>query len=406
MNKSAVIYIPESNKFYDIVLIFFVFMKYLTRGTEKRFMEMLDYQMAGNVLEVEFAGDFLGYDDNAAKAALFDAAAKAKNIKAAGKKLKNWDSSLVVILYMLAKDAVRRGSGYDFSALPENLQRLVRLALEVDRKPVQDRGGKYSFLAALGNWGWEIFGSLKRALAFVGKTFSSLVRLCFGRAVMRRVDFLFAMEDGSYKAVGIVSLVSFMVGLILAFVGAVQLKTFGAQIYVASLVTIGMTRIMGAIMVGIIMAGRTGASYAATIGTMQVNEEIDALKTMGIPITDFLVLPRVTSLLITMPFLTILADFAGMLGGAFVGVAMLDISPQEYWKYSQDALNMTNFLVGLFHGFVFGLIIALCGCYYGVNCGRNADSVGVATTRAVVSAIVVMIVATGIITMIFEAWGI
>ena len=113
MNKSAVIYIPESNKFYDIVLIFFVFMKYLTRGTEKRFMEMLDYQMAGNVLEVEFAGDFLGYDDNAAKAALFDAAAKAKNIKAAGKKLKNWDSSLVVILYMLAKDAVRRGSGYD-----------------------------------------------------------------------------------------------------------------------------------------------------------------------------------------------------------------------------------------------------------------------------------------------------
>ena len=364
---------------------------------------MLDYQMAGNVLEMEFAGDFLGYDDNAAKAALFDAAAKAKNIKAAGKKLKNWDSSLVVILYMLAKDAVRRGSGYDFSALPENLQRLVRLALEVDRKPVQDRGGKYSFLAALGNWGWEIFGSLKRALTFVGRTFSSLGRLCAGSAVMRRVDFLFAMEDGSYKAVGIVSLVSFMVGLILAFVGAVQLKTFGAQIYVASLVTIGMTRIMGAIMVGIIMAGRTGASYAATIGTMQVNEEIDALKTMGIPITDFLVLPRVTSLLITMPFLTILADFAGMLGGAFVGVVMLDISPQEYWKYSQDALNMTNFLVGLFHGFVFGLIIALCGCYYGVNCGRNADSVGVATTRAVVSAIVVMIVATGIITMIFEA---
>ena len=405
MNKSAVIYIPESNKFYDIVLIFFVFMKYLTRGTEKRFMEMLDYQMAGNVLEVEFAGDFLGYDDNAAKAALFDAAAKAKNIKAAGKKLKNWDSSLVVILYMLAKDAVRRGSGYDFSALPENLQRLVRLALEVDRKPVQDRGGKYSFLAALGNWGWEIFGSLKRALTFVGRTFSSLGRLCAGSAVMRRVDFLFAMEDGSYKAVGIVSLVSFMVGLILAFVGAVQLKTFGAQIYVASLVTIGMTRIMGAIMVGIIMAGRTGASYAATIGTMQVNEEIDALKTMGIPITDFLVLPRVTSLLITMPFLTMLSDLMGMIGGAVVGTVMLGFSIDEYWQYTEKALKMSNFLLGILHGFVYGYIIALCGCYYGVHCGRNADSVGVATTKAVVASIVWMIVITGILTVIIEEAG-
>ena len=159
-------------------------------------------------------------------------------------------------------------------------------------------------------------------------------------------------------------------------------------------------------MVGIIMAGRTGASYAATIGTMQVNEEIDALKTMGIPVTDFLVLPRILALVITMPFLTILADFMGILGGAAVGVFMLDIAPPEYWKYSLNAFKMGNFLVGLFHGFVFGIIIALCGCYYGVNCGRNADSVGFATTRAVVSSIVWMIVMTGFITWGFEVMGI
>ena len=143
---------------------------------------------------------------------------------------------------------------------------------------------------------------------------------------MRKIDWLFALEDCSYKAVGIVSLISFMVGLILAFVGAIQLKMFGAEIYIASLVTIGMIRIMGAIMTGVIMAGRTGASYAATIGTMKVNEEIDALKTMGLNENEFLVLPRVLSLVVAMPILTMIADIVGILGGAFVAVLALDIS--------------------------------------------------------------------------------
>lgn len=366
----------------------------------------LGYQIANQELTVSLSGDFVGYDDEAEKTRLFKTAEQAKFIRVADDGLQKWDSTLVVILYHLAKTAKIKKREYDFSSLPKNLQTLIGLALEVDRKPSRDSGSGLPWLAAFGDWGLKIYQSLLRAWKFVMTTFHSFVRLIAGSAVMRKVDFLFALEDSSYKAVGIVTLVSFMVGLILAFVGAIQLKTFGAQIYVASLVTIGMTRIMGAIMVGIIMAGRTGASYAATIGTMQVNEEIDALKTMGVPISDFLVLPRTLSLLITMPFLTILADAAGMLGGAFVGVLMLDISPQEYWKYSYDAMNMTNFWVGLFHGLVFGLIIALCGCYYGVNCGRNADSVGVATTKAVVSSIVVMIVATGIITLIFEVMGI
>lgn len=366
----------------------------------------LAYQITNQELKLSLGGDILRYDDEAEKSRLFQAAEKARKISVNVDGLQKWDSTLVVILYELAKIAKANKRSYDFSNLPENLQKLISLALEVDRKPSREQSSRLPWLAALGGWGLDIFHSLQRAWAFVGTTFHSFGKLVAGTAVMRKVDFLFAMEDSSYRAVGIVSLVSFMVGLILAFVGAIQLKTFGAQIYVASLVTIGMTRIMGAIMVGIIMAGRTGASYAATIGTMQVNEEIDALKTMSVPISDFLVLPRTLSLLITMPFLTVLADVTGMFGGAFVGILMLDISPQEYWKYSYEAMNMTNFWVGLFHGLVFGLIIALCGCYYGVHCGRNADSVGIATTRAVVSAIVIMIVATGFITWIFEALGI
>ena len=163
---------------------------------------------------------------------------------------------------------------------------------------------------------------------------------------------------------------------------------------------------MGAIMAGIIMSGRTGASYAASIGTMQVNEELDALKTMGISVIDFLVLPRILSLIITMPILVMLADFMGILGGAFVGIALLNIPSSEYFKYAIDAFGLTNFLVGIFHGFIFGFIIALCGCYYGINSGKNADSVGLATTKAVVSSIVWMIVLTGLITWAFSVMGI
>ena len=154
------------------------------------------------------------------------------------------------------------------------------------------------------------------------------------------------------------------------------------------------------------MAGRTGASYAATIGTMQVNEELDALKTMGIPVTDFLILPRVVALVLTMPLLVLLADFSGMLGGGFVGTLILEIPPEEYWKYAWKAFDLTNFLVGIFHGIVFGFVISLCGCYFGIYCGRNADSVGVATTNAVVWAIVWMIVLTGIITFFCEVFDI
>lgn len=366
----------------------------------------LSYKTANRILTVDLSGAFSGFDNEAEKGRLFQAAEKAKEIKIVTGGLEKWDSSLVVILYELAKIASRKNRNFNISSLPENLQKLVYLALEVDRKPRREEKKPYSWLENFGAWGISSYQSFSGALGFIRQSAFSLFKMFTGSAVMRKVDFLFSLEDCSYKAVGIVSLVSFMVGLILAFVGAIQLKTFGAQIYVASLVTIGMTRIMGAIMAGIIMAGRTGASYAATIGTMQVNEEIDALKTMGIPINDFLVLPRLASLVIAMPFLTILADFMGMLGGAFVGVFMLDISVQEYWKYSEAAINLTNFTVGLFHGAVFGVIIALCGCYYGVNCGRNADSVGVATTHAVVSSIVIMIVATGIITLIFEVLGI
>lgn len=368
----------------------------------------INYHISKQMLQVDLAGDF---DDDAAdlpdiEALLAQNLPQAEKLQINGKDLGRWNSRLLARLFALQKAARERQIEVTTVHLPQGMERLLHLAFSVDRKVPENKPKLTGFLENLGNWGLNVYAGAARGLRFLRETGGALWRFLTGRAIMRPADFGFALEDCGYKALPIVSLISFMVGLILAFVGAIQLKTFGAQIYVASLVTIGMTRIMGAIMSGIIMAGRTGASYAATIGTMQVNEEIDALKTMGIPPVDFLVLPRTAALIITMPLITMWSDFMGMLGGGFVGVTMLDIPLQKYWDMSLQAISLANFLVGIFHGLVFGAVIAVCGCFYGIYCGRNADSVGVATTKAVVSAIVWMIVMTGIITLVCEVVGI
>ena len=368
----------------------------------------LTFSMQKNHLTITLAGDFIHYENNQATHPLW-AQVRGKSPKTItfnSQKLQNWDSSLLVLIYRLMLYAAKHDIRVDTAGLPIGLQRLLTLAFTVDRKPTTSRTIHLDFLSRIGQTVLIILNSIQKGMHFIHTVLKSVVRAIAGLAIMRPIDFWFALDDCGPKAIGIVSLISFMVGLILAFVGAIQLKTFGAQIYVASLVAIGMTRIMGAIMVGIIMAGRTGASYAATIGTMQVNEELDALQTMGISRTDFLVLPRLFALVLAMPFLALLADIMGMVGGAAVGVFMLGISPSEYMHYSMEAFNLTNFFVGVFHGLVFGFVIALCGCYFGIHSGRNADSVGVATTRAVVYAIVWMIVMTGIITLVCEVLGI
>ena len=319
--------------------------------------------------------------------------------------LGQWDSSLLAILYEAIQTAEQAKIKTDIKNLPKNLNDLIDLAFAVDRKPTH-QSNTYGFVAQIGAVTVQTLQSIVNVIGFIGEVFTSLLRFLTFQSIMRRVDFVSALNDCGPKAIGIVALISFLVGLILAFVGAVQLQTFGAQIYVASLVTIGMCRIMGAIMVGIIMAGRTGSAYAATIGTMQVNEELDALETMGLSRSDFLVLPRLLALIFAMPILTMLADFMGMIGGGFVGVFLMGLPYQEYYKYALNAFNLKNFMVGIFHGFCFGFIISLCGCYCGLTCGRNADSVGVATTRSVVNAVVWMIVVTGIITVICQEIGV
>ena len=311
-----------------------------------------------------------------------------------------YSSRIAAQIFGWAKKLKPLGLDANLSQLPENLQEMLNLALKVENTPPKDNENSLPLLEKIGKKSLTVFEKIKSACLFIHEVNLSLLRFFTGQAIWRKNDFLFIFADCSYKAVGIISLVSFLVGLILAFVGALQLRTFGAGIYVASMVSIGMTRIMAAIMVGIIMAGRTGASYAAVLGSMQVNEEIDALETMGIYPFDFLVLPRLLALSLIMPLMTVYADLTGILGGAFVGVFMLDLSPQEYFQMTLKVLNMRNILVGIVHGTAFGIIIALCGCYRGIRCGRSASSVGEATTAAVVTSIVGIILATAVITFI------
>lgn len=324
-----------------------------------------------------------------------------KKIQLIGEQIDSWNTGFVINLFNALQSF--SAASITYVGLPQGMEQLLRLALQTPPQKTINTSHRESLLEHLGDGGIRFCRSVKKGSLFLLDCAHSWGRQLCGQAVYRNKDFWMILADCGPKSISIVSLISFMVGLILAFVGAIQLKLFGAQIYVASLVTIGMTRIMGAIMTGVIMAGRTGASYAATIGTMQVNEELDALQTMGIPRTDFLVLPRMNALLLSMPILILLADLMGILGGCFVCVVFWGIPLSEYVKYSTSAFNITNFLVGVLHGVIFGLIIALCGCYFGVTCGRNADSVGTATTNAVVYAIVWMIAMTGCLTAIL-AW--
>jgi phospholipid/cholesterol/gamma-HCH transport system permease protein len=214
------------------------------------------------------------------------------------------------------------------------------------------------------------------------------------------------IQDCGANAFGIVTLVTFLVGTILAFMGAVQLQQFGATIYVADLVGIAMTRDMGAMMTAIIMAGRTGAAFAAQLGSMKVTQEIDALTTMGISPLEFLVLPRVTALFLMIPLLCVFADCVGILGGAFVAWSMLNISLPTYLRETKAAITLTMIFGGIFKAAVYGVIIAVAGCLRGFQCGNSSSAVGEAATQAVVTGIVYVIVACGIFAFVFNVLGI
>jgi phospholipid/cholesterol/gamma-HCH transport system permease protein len=320
----------------------------------------------------------------------------------------DWDSGFLIFLTRVIRACSKDGGPEaDMTGLPEGARKLLALAAAVPEKQGAGKGaGRGSFLSRIGEEAVDFLHSSREILAFIGEAFVAFTRFTAGKARFRGSDLLQVLEDCGIEALPIVSLISLLVGLILAFVGAVQLMLFGAQIYVANLVGIAMIRVMGAVMTGIIMAGRTGAAFAAQLGTMEVNEEIDAFKAMGISPMEFLVLPRILGLTLMMPLLCLYADLMGVLGGLIVGVGMLDLSVVEYYNQTKAAVGLTNLWIGLFQSMVFGVLVAVAGCLRGMQCGRSASAVGDAATSAVVTGIVSIIVATAVVTVACNVLGI
>jgi phospholipid/cholesterol/gamma-HCH transport system permease protein len=295
----------------------------------------------------------------------------------------------------------------DKEVLPQGLQRLLSLASAVpERKGARRESKRIPFLERIADISIEGWRSLLEMLEFFGEVTVAFTRLVTGKSRFPKSDFLSIIQENSAQALPIVSLISLLVGMIFAFVASIQLQMFGAQIYVADIVGIAMVRVMSAIMTGIIMAGRTGAAFAAQLGTMQTNEEIDALKTLGISPMEFLVLPRMLALMLMMPLLCLYANLMGILGGFVVGVGMLDITPTQYYLQTKAAVGLKNLWIGLFQGTVFGVLVALAGCLRGIQCGRSASAVGEAATSAVVTGIISIILATALITFACQVLGI
>lgn len=319
-----------------------------------------------------------------------------------GEALGQWDSVLMAFLLQCYNQCRDDGIAFSTRNVPANVNQLLDVASAV---PAHDAGQ-----TATRTW-YDRFnpGNLMRqirdvtveSLAFIGELFVALARLVTGRASTRFSDFSSFCYQAGPDAFAIISLTSILVGMILAYLGAVQLQQFGAEIYVADLVVIGMLREMGVLMTAVVMAGRTGAAYAAQLGTMQTNEEIDAITTMGISPMEFLVVPRVLALVVMMPLLTLYANVLGMIGGGIVAGGM-GITPLMYIAQGEGAVALSHLSVGLIKSVVFGMLIAVAGCRSGINSGRSSAAVGQAATEAVVTAVVYLIIADAAINIIFQ----
>jgi len=319
--------------------------------------------------------------------------------------LKQWDSSLAVALLQLTRWCEQQQIALDTHSSAETLQQLLNLATAIPAYQHTARNDTYSALERLQKNIHSQWLGVARTLTFIGDINLALIRWVRGKAKTRKQDIVFFIDQSGPHALAIVTLIALLVGMILAYLGSVQLRQLGAQVYVADLVAIGMVREMGALMTAVIMAGRTGAAYAAQLGTMQVNEEIDALKTMGISTMEFLVLPRLLALVFIMPLLCIYADVVGMLGGALVATSM-DVNFNQYILQTQGAVDWMDISTGLIKSIFFGILIAIAGCQAGIECGRNSDAVGMAATNAVVRAIVYLVVADAAFNILYDKLGI
>lgn len=327
----------------------------------------------------------------------------------------HWDPARAAALWAELKPRRERGEDPDLAHLPPSLQAVLALSLppaRSDLAPTQATPQarhrlhlhfhRPAWVTRLGLRAAAWWADGLRTLNFLGEVALALARLVTGRSAMRVSDLMLQIDLTGPRSLPIVSLTSFLIGTILAYMGASQLQRFGAQIYIADVISVGVVREIAALMTGVILSGRVGAAFAAQLGTMQANEEVDALKAMGVNPIDYLVLPRLLAMLVVAPMLTAYAALVGALAGLLVAVGLYDVQPLEYLHKGLRSLTFAHVGVGLFKGTVYAALVALAGCRQGLAAGRSAQAVGLATTSAVVQALVWIVIAASALTVLLQ----
>ncbi|MEP7344400.1 MAG: ABC transporter permease [Gemmatimonadaceae bacterium] len=338
------------------------------------------------------------------RAAIGRAAARSVSFEA--RELGAWDSSLLIFLLQCQDYCDEHKLELDTSALPEQVPRLLALAHAVPERVQAKTKERGSFISRIGTAGRRGWNEVLAAITFTGAVALAVTGLATRRVHMRWREFWVVVQTNSSGALPIVTLIALLVGVIIAFLGVVVLDRFGAGFYVSYLVGFGMLREMGALMTGIIIAGRTGAAFAAELGSMKITEEIDAYTTLGISPIDHLVLPRLLGLFVMMPLLTLYADFVGISGGILVSATMLDLSVKQFMNGLLSAVTLSDALLGLLKSTIFGFIIGVAGCMKGLQGGSDAGAVGRAATAAVVLGITLIIVANAVVDWLAALLGI
>jgi phospholipid/cholesterol/gamma-HCH transport system permease protein len=320
------------------------------------------------------------------------------------------DTAGAWVLYDFLRVRLSQNSTLRVEGLAPQFDRLLHEIADHQGEPLAEKpkqGQEKSFvrrkLVSVGQASMELVVHTRDFLAFIGEAALTFARWVIEPSRIRWRPVLFNIRSAGLDALPIVSLLSILLGVVVGYQGADQLRRYGASIFIADIVGLSMVREFAPLMTAIIIAGRSGSAYAAQIGTMAVTEEIDAMKTIGIEPMDVLVLPKVIGLLIALPLLTVFADFLGIIGGMIMAQQKLGISFPEFLGRLAKAVSLTAFFIGIGKAPVFAGIIALVGCYQGFRTKGGADSVGRQTTRSVVQAVFLVIVADALFSIAFSA---
>jgi phospholipid/cholesterol/gamma-HCH transport system permease protein len=361
-------------------------------------------QMQGDVLEVLVAGAWEITEPRPAWMMLL-AERKPARVRLRVEGLEMWDTSLLLFLFEIQQWCRTSDAYCDRELLPEKIRMLLnQLDASHETSMPFDRAPR--FLTSVGLASIDTVAKGREMFHFVGECVISVGKLAKRPKRFRWRDCVAEMQQCGAMAVPIVGLVSFLVGVTLAYTGAIVLRQFGGDIYIADLIGLATVREVGAVMTAVVLAGRTGAAFAATLANMKMNEEVDALETLGIPSVQFLVLPRLLALAVMTPLLTLYANALSILGGVAVAYGLLEISPTAYWVEMLTSVDLSDLASGVIKACAFGLIVGFAGCLRGLQAERSAAGVGRAATSAVVTAILLMVVADAVFAVLFNALGV